>query len=203
MTILHLQRLGGGAHRITTEQPDSEQDVLGWVWQSDPPAGTALTLSEQQLGYTKWDLTGMSMETGAYLTPYAQNMILTDLPESYEEWLARWAQEKQRHNEYYASAVPGLGGVTFGQVFADPEKYKGLHESDGRFIWVGLDPAESTGGMVATVIEICKQPESEKLRKDIRWFVEQQGSSLWQALAQEDQLQAEILEWMVFKLASG
>ena len=140
--ILHVEHeLHGGPYRITTEQPDRDSDVLAWLWQGDPPAGTEVKLVEEQLAYNKFDATGIHEEESKELKPKAYEWLSMAEPESYEDYLARLDQEKKKNEEYLNSPVPHLGGVTFREVWDNFDTWKGLRESDGWFVWLGDDPA--------------------------------------------------------------
>jgi hypothetical protein len=104
--ILHVEHeLTGGPYRITTNQPDTADDVLAWLWDGDAPAGTQLTLVDQQLGYNKFDLTGVHQEESAHLRPEAYDWLNRAEPESYEDYLARLAGGQQ------GGGVPGGGSA--------------------------------------------------------------------------------------------
>lgn len=196
--ILHIEHdQHPGPYRITANQPDMEGDVLAWLWDGDAPDGTQLTLAEQQLAYNKFDLTGVHQDESTHLRPEAYEWLSRAEPETYEDYLARLALEQQRHEDYLASPVPHLGGVTFGQVWQDFEQWKGFREMDGWFVWIGFDEAE--GG---SAIEMWEMPTDERVRNDIRWYLGQ-GNSLNQAVRSVIQDQFEELKVMVFMLASG
>jgi hypothetical protein len=193
--ILHVEHeQSGGPYRITTEQPDTESDLSTMLWQGDPPQSTTLTLAEEQLGYTKYDLTGVHDAESQQLRPDAYEWLSTAQPETYEDSLARRSQEKQEVEARLDAPVPHLGGVTFREVWNNLDQWKGLRESDDWFVWVGWDNGSK--------IEMWELPDDLQVRKNIRWYVDQ-GNSLNEAVKKEMQDQFEALKVMVFMLASG
>jgi hypothetical protein len=181
--ILHVEHeFHGGPYRITTEQPDRDSDVLAWLWQGDPPAGTEVKLVEEQLGYNKFDVTGIHEEESKELNTKALERLSTAEPLSYEDYLAHLDQLKKKNEEYLNSPVPHLGGVTFREVWDNFDTWKGLRESDGWFVWLGDDPAHyDPATSRSTVIEMWELPTNESVRRDIHWYVDQ-GNSLHQAV---------------------
>jgi hypothetical protein len=193
--ILHVEHeQSGGPYRITTEQPDTESDLSAMLWQGDAPQSTTLTLAEEQLGYRKYDLTGVHDAESQQLRPEAYEWLSTAQPETYEDSVARQAQEKQEAEARLDAPVPHLGGVTFREVWNNLDQWKGLRESDGWFVWVGQDPDSK--------IEMWELPDDLQVRKNIRWYVDQ-GNSLNEAVKKEMQGQFDALKVMVFMLASG
>ena len=193
--ILHVEHeQSGGPYRITTEQPDTESDLSAMLWQGDAPESTTLTLAEEQLGYRKYDLTGVHDAESQQLRPDAYEWLNFAQPETYEDSLARRAQEKQEVEARLDAPVPHLGGVTFREVWNNLDQWKGLRESDGWFVWVGQDPDSK--------IEMWELPDDLQVRKNIRWYVDQ-GNSLNEAVKKEMQDQFDALKVMVFMLASG
>jgi hypothetical protein len=193
--ILHVEHeQSGGPYRITTEQPDTESDLSAMLWQGDAPQSTTLTLAEEQLGYRKYDLTGVHDAESQQLRPEAYEWLSTAQPETYEDSVARQAQERQEAEARLDAPVPHLGGVTFREVWNNLDQWKGLRESDGWFVWVGQDPDSK--------IEMWELPDDLQVRKNIRWYVDQ-GNSLNEAVKKEMQGQFDALKVMVFMLASG
>jgi hypothetical protein len=193
--ILHVaHEQSGGPYRITTEQPDTESDLSAMLWQGDAPQSTTLTLAEEQLGYRKYDLTGVHDAESQQLRPEAYEWLSTAQPETYEDSVARQAQERQEAEARLDAPVPHLGGVTFREVWNNLDQWKGLRESDGWFVWVGQDPDSK--------IEMWELPDDLQVRKNIRWYVDQ-GNSLNEAVKKEMQGQFDALKVMVFMLASG
>jgi hypothetical protein len=193
--ILHVEHeQSGGPYRITTEQPDTESDLSAMLWQGDAPESTTLTLAEEQLGYRKYDLTGVHDAESQQLRPDAYEWLSIAGPETYEDSLARLAQEKQDAEARLDAPVPHLGGVTFREVWNNLDQWKGLRESDGWFVWVGWDNGSK--------IEMWELPDDLQVRKNIRWYVDQ-GNSLNEAVKKEMQGQFEAFQVLVFMLASG
>jgi hypothetical protein len=193
--ILHVEHeQSGGPYRITTEQPDTESDLSAMLWQGDAPESSSLTLAEEQLGYRKYDLTGVHNAESQQLRPDAYEWLSTAQPETYEDSLARRAQDKQEVEARLDATVPHLGGVTFREVWSNLDQWKGLRESDGWFVWVGWDDGSK--------IEMWELPDDLRVRKNIRWYVDQ-GNSLNEAVKKEMQGQFDALKVMVFILASG
>ncbi len=194
MTVLHVEhQLKAGPYQITTEQPDGLADVLAWLWQGDAPAGTDLIPGEEQLGYHKFELSGVHEEESRQLRPPAYERLSMAKPETYEESLARLAQEKREIEARLDSTVPHLGETTFREVWSNFDSWKGLRESDGWFVWVGADNGSK--------IEMWELPTDEQVKRDIRWYVEQ-GNSLNDAVKKSMQDQFDVLKLMVFQLAS-
>jgi hypothetical protein len=200
--ILHVELVQlGGPYRITTEQLDSESDVLAWLWQGDPPAGTELKRVEMMLGYSKFDLSGVHQAHWTQLRKTALDWLITAQPESYREFLARREQYKRDHEAGLDAQVPHLGEVTFREVWENFDTWKGLHESeDGWFVWVGYDPAYRPGN----VIEMRRVDElDENTKRDIRWYVEQ-GNPLYQAVQNVMQDQFDMAKMIVIgAMAAG
>jgi hypothetical protein len=193
--ILHVEHeLRGGPYRITTEQPDTEGDLSAMLWQGDPPEGTTLTLADEELGYRKYDLTGVHEAESPQLRADAYGWLSNAQPETYEDSLARQAQQKEQAEARLDAPVPHLGGVTFREVWNNLDQWKGLREADGWFVWIGWDNGSK--------IEMWEMPEDEQVRRNIRWYVDQ-GNSLNQAVKNEMQDQFDALKVMVFMLASG
>lgn len=200
--ILHVElRQRGGPYRITTEQLDSESDVLAWLWQGDPPAGTELKRVEMMLGYSQFDLSGVDQSAFTQLRPTALDRLMAAEPESYRDYVARLADEKKKREEFLNSPVPHLGEVTFREVWENFDTWEGLHESeDGWFIWVGYDPAYHPAG---NVIEMRRVDElDENTKRDIRWYVEQ-GNPLYQAVQNVMQDQFDMAKMLVIGLTAG
>jgi hypothetical protein len=204
--ILHVEHeLWGGPYRITTEQPDNESDVLAWLWQGDPPAGTEVKLAEDELGYKKFDATGIHEEESQELKPVAYDWLTKANPESYEEYLARLAEQKKKLEEFLNSTVPHLGGVTFREVLDNYDTWKGLRESDGWFVWVGFDPAYSN---TTAVIEMSAmsggagEDIDEKVNREIRSYVDQ-GNSLELAVSNVMKDQFDRLKMLIIAIAGA
>jgi hypothetical protein len=85
--ILHVEHeQWGGPYRITTEQPDTESDLSAMLWQGGAPESTTLTLAEEQLGYRKYDLTGVHDAESQQLRPDAYEWLSTARPETPSPW---------------------------------------------------------------------------------------------------------------------
>jgi hypothetical protein len=202
--ILHVEHESqGGPYRITTEQPDRESDVLAWLWDGDPPAGTEVKLVEEQPGYNKFDATGIHEAESTRLRPEAYEWLSRAEPESYEDYLARTDEEKKKREEFLNSEVPHLGGVTFKEVWDNYDNWKGLRESDGWFVWVGSDPDEyDSHTMSSSVIEEWEMPTDERVQRDIRWYVDQ-GNSLNQAVRNVMKDQFDELKMLIIGIAGA
>ncbi len=184
--ILHVQHpeQHGGPYRITTEQPDTEADLLALLWQGDAPQGTALTLVDQQLGYNKFDLSGLNNENSSDLRADAFAWLDRANLETYE------AHEPHTPEAHLDAEVPHLGGVTFRQVRDNYDAWKGLHEVDGYLVWVGWDPGPQ-------VNDIQMYPMgSEHFNNNIRWFVDQ-GNTLGQAMRLDLEHETDMLQLVV------
>jgi hypothetical protein len=175
--VLHVERILGGPYRITTEDTAHESDVSAWLWHGDPPVGTEVKEIEafQHLGYKKFDATGIDVaEEATQLRQNAYMWLSGAEPESYRQFLERLDQYKKQDEEFLNSPVPHLAGVTFREIWDNFASWEGLRESDGWYVWIGYDARERT-------IQEWKMPTSERVRRDIRYYVDQ-GKSLNQAV---------------------
>ena len=69
------------------------------------------------------------------------------------------------------------------------DAWKGLRESDGWFVWVGFDNGSK--------IEMWELPTDEQVKRNIRWYVEEKGNSLNQAVRNVMQDQFDELKMLV------
>jgi hypothetical protein len=181
--ILHVERRSPtGTYRLTFPAQTHDADVTTWLWFSDPPEGTAVDQVGVTLGDQKFDVSGVHDEASRSLRPEAFEWLSQSHPERYEDALLRRQAAQEQARQTLDSLVPHFGDRTFREVWENFETFKGLHESDGHFVWIGWDGVESRDGPV--IEEYPMAVENQQFNQNVRIFVNE-GNSLHKAVRTE------------------